>query len=90
MVGASAEWFDSSLPRHVLSQGVVMKRASNPVIEQDVGKQLLFRCMVCDKPVEGFYARFGTSGTCGRVCMKAQDSKEKFPGHTEEDFFNRR
>ena len=66
-----------------------MKRVSNPVIEPEVGKRLLLRCMVCDKPIEGFYARFGDQGTCGRICMNVQDAKPKYPDHTEEQFFQR-
>lgn len=66
-----------------------MKRVPNPVIAPEVGKRLLLRCMVCDKPIEGFYARFGDQGTCNRTCMKVQDAKPKYPGHTEEEFFQR-
>lgn len=46
-------------------------------------------CMVCNKSVEGFYARFGTIGVCNRECMKVQDAKPKYEQHTEKEFLKR-
>ena len=43
-------------------------------------------CMVCNRKCEGFYARFGESGTCDSKCMKVQDTKPVYPGHSSEDY----
>lgn len=66
-----------------------MKKLRNPVISEDVGKRLLLVCMVCNKSIEGFYARYGNSGTCSGACMKVQESKPKYPGYSEKEFFQR-
>jgi hypothetical protein len=47
-------------------------------------------CLVCGKKIEdGYYARFGNSGTCSKTCMKVQDGIEKYPGHPLADFLKR-
>lgn len=86
--GAQGKWGFVPSPRQFFTIGVGMK-ARNPVIPEEVGKRLLLRCMICDKSVEGFYARFGDSGVCSGKCMKVQDQKPRYPGHSEEEFFNR-
>lgn len=35
------------------------------------------RCCVCNKPVTGFYGRWGNSGTCSRVCEAIQSERRK-------------
>ena len=44
-------------------------------------------CMVCGKPIEGYYARYGDKGVCSGACMRVQAKKPLFPGHSEEDFW---
>lgn len=46
-------------------------------------------CCICNKPVGGFYGRWGDGGTCSKKCEKEQAQKPKYPGYSEEDFFNR-
>jgi len=35
-------------------------------------------CIMCGKPVEAFYGRWGTSGTCSKKCEQEQEKKPKF------------
>ena len=65
------------------------QRVKNPVISETLGKVLLYKCMTCYKPIEGFYARFGNTGTCSRMCMLVENKKPKYPGHEESDFLKR-
>ena len=46
-------------------------------------------CCVCKRKCEGYHGRWGESGTCNATCEKKQAAKEKHPGYTEQDFFNR-
>jgi hypothetical protein len=46
-------------------------------------------CMVCKKPTEGYYARYGESGVCGSACMRIQAKVYRFGEHTEEAFLKR-
>jgi DNA-directed RNA polymerase subunit RPC12/RpoP len=66
-----------------------MAKLRNPVIPEAVAKALLYKCMVCSKPVEGFYSRHGDQGTCSGACMKVQDAKPRYPEHSEEEFLKR-
>lgn len=65
------------------------KRLPNPVLPEGLATKLLLRCMVCDKSIEGFYARYGDSGVCSGKCMKVQDQKPRYPGFSEEEFLQR-
>lgn len=70
------------------------QKPRNPVINEETAKQLLFRCMVCDKPTEGFYGSHASEnktpkGTCSGACERIQQAKPKYPGHSEEDFLAR-
>ena len=47
------------------------------------------KCMVCGKECEGYYARFGDTGTCSGDCMRVQDAKPRYPGFPEEEFLQR-
>ena len=66
-----------------------MSRVRNPVIPEQIAKQLTYVCMICDKKVEGFYGRHEGGGTCSRKCEKEQMAKPRFPGHSAEDFERR-
>lgn len=57
----------------------------NPVLSEKDAKKLLYRCMLCDKPIEGFYGRWELGGTCSKVCEAIQEAKPKFPDHPEKD-----
>lgn len=46
-------------------------------------------CLICGKTIEGAYAQHQDGWTCCGKCMREQDKRTKYPGHTEEDFFNR-
>lgn len=46
-------------------------------------------CMVCDKSIEGYYARYGDHGTCSGECMREQVKLPRYPGFSEEDFLKR-
>jgi hypothetical protein len=63
-----------------------MRKPLNPVINADIGKILVLRCMICDVRVEGFYAQFENGGVCSRICMLVQDAKPKYPDHPAEAF----
>jgi len=65
------------------------QQLSNPVLSDKLGSKLLMICIVCDKPVEGYYARFGEKGTCSKTCMRVQDTLPRYPGHTSEEFDQR-
>ena len=63
-----------------------MAKVSNPVLEQMV----FVNCLECKGKIgEGYYARFQGGGVCSAKCMHEYDKREKFPRHTEADFFNR-
>lgn len=55
------------------------KKEAGPDIEQPV-------CMVCQRECEGYYARYGNTGTCSGDCMRVQDTRPKYGEHTEEAF----
>lgn len=38
---------------------------------------------------KGFYARYGDGGTCSQACMRAVESKESYPDHSEAEFLSR-
>lgn len=72
-----------------------MSRVRNPVIQEDIRNKLIYTCMICGKDAEGFYANYGNigdppKGACSKTCMLEQDKKPRYPGHSEEDFFNRK
>ncbi len=46
-------------------------------------------CMICNKKIQGFHGRWGTVGTCNSACERVQAAKPPYPGHSEEDFFER-
>lgn len=47
-------------------------------------------CLNCNNNItDGFYARFGDGGVCSSACMRVQAKKERFPGHTEQEFLQR-
>ena len=46
-------------------------------------------CLICGKTIEGAYAQHPDGWTCCNKCMKVQDAKPKYPGHSEEEFLNR-
>lgn len=54
-----------------------MKRLPNPVLSEEQVKKLLYVCMICNRPIEGFYGRWGNGGTCSRVCEKTQEGKSR-------------
>ncbi len=44
-------------------------------------------CVICKKVIPGAYANHGDAGwTCSGPCMREQDKKPKYPGHTAEAF----
>ena len=45
-------------------------------------------CCICKRECEGYYGRWGNSGTCDSACEVEQAAKPKYPGHTEDEFFN--
>jgi hypothetical protein len=71
-----------------------MARVRNPVVSEDVRNKFVYVCMVCHASCEGFYGAHGEAGetpkgTCSKSCEQVQAKYLKYPGHTEEDFFNR-
>lgn len=46
-------------------------------------------CLICGTVMPGAYAHHGYGWTCSNACMRKEDAKPKYQGHTEEDFFNR-
>jgi len=46
-------------------------------------------CCVCHKRIEGYYGSHAEGGTCSGACERIKAKEEKYPGHTEEDFFRR-
>ena len=46
-------------------------------------------CCICNRKCEGYHGRWGDSGSCDSACEKVQAAKEKYPGHTEDEYFNR-
>lgn len=54
------------------------KQPSNPVLSEAHVKQLLYKCCVCDKAVEGFYGRWGSGGTCSRACERIEEAKPRY------------
>ena len=47
-------------------------------------------CLNCNNNItDGFYARYSDGGVCSSACMRVQAKKERFPGHTEQEFFQR-
>lgn len=46
-------------------------------------------CIICQKVVCGYYGSWEEGWTCNSACEKVQAAKPRYPGHTEQDFFNR-
>jgi hypothetical protein len=46
-------------------------------------------CCVCGRKCEGYYGRWGDSGSCNSACEKVQLAKPRYPGHSESEFLNR-
>jgi hypothetical protein len=46
-------------------------------------------CCICKRKCEGYHGRWGDSGSCNATCEAVQAAKEKYPGHTEAEYFNR-
>lgn len=62
------------------------KQPQNPVLETMV----FINCLQCKKKIgEGYFARYEGGGVCSAKCMADYDKREKFPGHSESDFFKR-
>lgn len=40
-------------------------------------------CCICDKPVQGYYGRWGNGGTCSKKCEQIQEAKPKYPKEGE-------
>jgi len=57
-----------------------MKNLNNPVIKEELAKQL-YTCIVCGNKTEGApYGRWGeVGGTCKKSCEEIQEAKEKYP-----------
>lgn len=49
----------------------------NPVLSNEVVDELRLKCMVCQKAITGFYARFGDSGVCSAKHMREVDAERK-------------
>lgn len=64
-------------------------KSNTPARAPIESEELKLSCMVCDKAIGGFYARFGELGTCSGTCMKVQDKEPMYPGHSEEEFCKR-
>jgi hypothetical protein len=58
-----------------------MRQLRNPVIPEETAKKLTYKCMVCQKAVEGFYGQHEGGGTCSRACERKQMEKPRYPGH---------
>lgn len=41
-----------------------------PVITEEVKT-----CMICGRPVQGYYGRWGNTGTCSRICENEQSHR---------------
>lgn len=72
-----------------------MSRVRNPVLQEEVRNKLIYTCMICGKDAEGFYGSWGDigdppNGTCSKTCEKVQEAKYRYPGHSCEDFINRK
>lgn len=46
-------------------------------------------CMVCNKTIAGAYGFHEDGWTCSGKCEKEYNLRPKYPGHSEEEFFER-
>ena len=53
------------------------KQLKNPVIVE--GFMPKWHCLICQKPVEGFYGAWGSTGTCSAKCERVQEKIPRFP-----------
>jgi hypothetical protein len=66
-----------------------MPKLRNPVMPESLGKQLLMKCMICQKDCEGWYGRWQDTGTCSKKCEQVQAAKYPYPGHSADEFWQR-
>lgn len=58
-------------------------------MKEEYEERVVGLCCVCSKPVTGWYGANQEGGTCSKSCEQVYSKREKYEGHTEEDFFNR-
>ena len=46
-------------------------------------------CCICHKVIKGAYGFHEDGWTCSGACEKIYDLRPKYPGHSEEEFFQR-
>lgn len=46
-------------------------------------------CCICHKVIKGAYGFHADGWTCSGKCEREYDSRPKYPGHSEEQFFER-
>ncbi len=77
----------SSLPRKTMKNSFklheVQQKKKDKELEQWIHQPI---CCVCKRECEGYYGRWGNSGTCDSACEKVQAAKPRFPEHNAASF----
>lgn len=64
-------------------KGDAMKGKDMREVQEDYQKKIVGLCIICSKPVPGYYGCWGNGGTCNKYCEDKQESKPKHPPPAE-------
>lgn len=53
-------------------------------VQEEYRESVVGLCCICQKRVNGFYGRWGNTGTCSSKCEREQEAKPRFLGDTNE------
>lgn len=56
-----------------------MKGKNLREVQEDYKATIVGLCLICDKPVNGWYGRWSDRGTCSKKCEQVQEAKPKYP-----------
>lgn len=57
--------------------------------EEEDGWVIPQPCCICKKVIKGAYGNHNDGWTCSGACERAYNLRPKYPGHSEEEFFQR-
>lgn len=52
-------------------------------VQEEYKEKVVGLCCICEKPVNGFYGRWGDGGTCSGKCERIREAQPKYPDHPE-------
>ena len=48
-------------------------------VQEEYKEKVVGLCCICEKPVNGYYGRWGNGGSCSKKCEAIQEAKPKYP-----------